>query len=299
MEDNKKQPYNIDSGVKNIHTYVSDMADAVRQNEASVIKIALAEKEKKEQEEIYKQTETTSSSKFLYIVGGVILIVVACLFVYFVINKKEKESLELPTTNKIETIISYDDSVTIDTSNFISKKEITDSLTIETSKINNLKIIKYISLKKKNNNVYEPISSSDLISILKLNIPSPLKRSMNEDYMVGTYFNKSSNINNLFIIFSIKDYNLAYASMLEWEKLILEDTFDIFNIKLSENEYLLEKSWEDIVINNKDARVLYNRNGEGVLYYIFIDKNNLLLTKDKDAIKEINARLITKTILPI
>lgn len=299
MEDNKKQPYNIDSGVKNIHTYVSDMADAVRQNEASVIKIALAEKEKKEQEEIYKQTETTSSSKFLYIVGGIILIVVACLFVYFVINKKEKESLELPTTNKIETIISYDDSVTIDTSNFISKKEITDSLTIETSKINNLKIIKYISLKKKNNNVYEPISSSDLISILKLNIPSPLKRSMNEDYMVGTYFNKSSNINNLFIIFSIKDYNLAYASMLEWEKLILEDTFDIFNIKLSENEYLLEKSWEDIVINNKDARVLYNRNGEGVLYYIFIDKNNLLLTKDKDAIKEINARLITKTILPI
>lgn len=299
MEDNKKQPYNIDSGVKNIHTYVSDMADAVRQNEASVIKIALAEKEKKEQEEIYKQTETTSSSKFLYIVGGVILIFVACLFVYFVINKKEKESLELPTTNKIETIISYDDSVTIDTSNFISKKEITDSLTIETSKINNLKIIKYISLKKKNNNVYEPISSSDLISILKLNIPSPLKRSMNEDYMVGTYFNKSSNINNLFIIFSIKDYNLAYASMLEWEKLILEDTFDIFNIKLSENEYLLEKSWEDIVINNKDARVLYNRNGEGVLYYIFIDKNNLLLTKDKDAIKEINARLITKTILPI
>lgn len=299
MEDNKKQPYNIDSGVKNIHTYVSDMADAVRQNEASVIKIALAEKEKKEQEEIYKQTETTGSSKFLYIVGGVILIVVACLFVYFVINKKEKESLELPTTNKIETIISYDDSVTIDTSNFISKKEITDSLTIETSKINNLKIIKYISLKKKNNNVYEPISSSDLISILKLNIPSPLKRSMNEDYMVGTYFNKSSNINNLFIIFSIKDYNLAYASMLEWEKLILEDTFDIFNIKLSENEYLLEKSWEDIVINNKDARVLYNRNGEGVLYYIFIDKNNLLLTKDKDAIKEINARLITKTILPI
>ena len=36
--------------LKTLRTYTSDMADAVRENEASVIKIALAEKEKRERD---------------------------------------------------------------------------------------------------------------------------------------------------------------------------------------------------------------------------------------------------------
>ena len=46
MEEKEKKPnYNRDSKV--LRTYTSDMADAVRTNEVSVIKIALAEKEKR------------------------------------------------------------------------------------------------------------------------------------------------------------------------------------------------------------------------------------------------------------
>jgi len=39
MEENKTKPYTPNKAVPNIKTYMSDMADAVRENEGSVIKI--------------------------------------------------------------------------------------------------------------------------------------------------------------------------------------------------------------------------------------------------------------------
>ena len=48
MDENK--PQQNDTDIKVLRTYTSDMADVVRTNEMSVIKIALAEKEKREKE---------------------------------------------------------------------------------------------------------------------------------------------------------------------------------------------------------------------------------------------------------
>jgi hypothetical protein len=55
----------------------------------------------------------------------------------------------------------------------------------------------------------------------------------------------------------------------------------------------------DIIINNKDARVLLNEDGKPILYYMFVDKNNLIITDSIDAIKEIVSRLMLKNIKPL
>jgi len=62
MEEKEKKPnYNRDSKV--LRTYTSDMADAIRTDEVSVIKIALAEKEKRDREAMYQKAEGTKTSK--------------------------------------------------------------------------------------------------------------------------------------------------------------------------------------------------------------------------------------------
>ena len=82
---------------------------------------------------------------------------------------------------------------------------------------------------------------------------------------------------HLFLIFQITDYNLAYASMLGWEKTMIGDLFTLFNIEVTgDNKELLEKPWRDTIINNRDVRVLYNREEKGILYYLFVDKNNFV-----------------------
>ena len=65
--------------------------------------------------------------------------------------------------------------------------------------------------------------------------------------------------------------------MLTWEKTMLRDLFVLFNINLgADSSKLFEKPWGDVLVNNQNARILYDKNGKEILYYIFTNKNNSL-----------------------
>jgi len=98
------------------------------------------------------------------------------------------------------------------------------------------------------------------------------------------------------LIFQTTDYNQAYASMLAWEKTMENDLAKIFNMKLpvsadGTTQITSEKKWRDILINNKDVRVLYGDTGEGLIYYVFTNKNDFVITNNIEALKEIMNRL--------
>jgi hypothetical protein len=67
MEEEKTQ-INNQKDAKVLRTYTSDMAEAIRTNEMSVIKIALAEKEKREREESLQKAEGTNTTKILFLI---------------------------------------------------------------------------------------------------------------------------------------------------------------------------------------------------------------------------------------
>ena len=118
--------------------------------------------------------------------------------------------------------------------------------------------------------------------------------------MVGTYTPAAENKSHLFLMFEIKDYNQSYAGMLAWERTLLNDMFPFFKIDVSgDSSNLLNTPWKDTIINNKDVRVLYDKNSNSLLYYIFIDKSNFLITDNEDTIKEIISRLLTKNTKPL
>jgi hypothetical protein len=61
--------------LKNIHTFSSDMAEAVKNSRASVITVALAEQQKHQKEE--GASETTGgakTTKIIWVLGGMLLI---------------------------------------------------------------------------------------------------------------------------------------------------------------------------------------------------------------------------------
>ncbi|MGM3243131.1 hypothetical protein, partial [Bacillus cereus group sp. Bc237] len=69
--------------------------------------------------------------------------------------------------------------------------------------------------------------------------------------------------------------------------------FTLFNLPKPDDSPL-KKPCNDMVVNNKDARVLYGENREGLLYYAFVNKNNIVITSSLDALKEVITRLIIK-----
>jgi len=290
-EENKVQPN--DKNIKVLRTYSSDMADAIRNNEVSVIKIALAEKEKKDREEIYQKAEGTNTSKTLLVIGGIILIVTAVIGSYFLFQKKKINDTPQPIVSNIDTFISYDSNIYVDVTDATNISDLSNIINQEQTA--NSGLIKALFLTKKINNVPELLTSKNFLSLIKTTAPGALTRSLSDKYLLGKYANK-----NIFLIFQTADYNQAYASMLLWEKTMLKDLFVLFNIDIvGLDNPLLEKPWKDIIINNKDARVLYGENGEGLLYYVFVNKNDFVITNNIEAIKEIISRLIIKNTKPL
>jgi hypothetical protein len=300
-EENKKQ-YNSGKDVKTLRTYTSDMADAIRTNETSVIKIALAEKEKREQEMMYQKAEGTKSSKIFWVVGGVILIIAAIVVSYILIQKKKEGGNQTPIANKIDTFIMYDAHSYIDVSNTVNVSDLLAKIKEKEGEETGL--IKALFLTKKVGENFELITANNFLSILKTGAPGALTRSLADKYLFGKY--RDPNRANekgkdaIFLIFQVSDYSQAYASMLEWEKGMLEDLFPLFGINIpGGDKTFFERPWKDVIINNRDARVLYGDAGEGLLYYVFLNKNNFIITNNIDALREVMTRLMVKNSTPL
>ena len=309
MDENKIQNNKISGDLKSIHTYTSDMADAVRENEASVIKIALAEKEKREKEAMYREASGTNTTKTLLVVGGIVLIACTIVGSYFLFKKSQSDITTQKLPTEVNSVITYDEKVFIDTTDLKTPSDLADKVQQELKNQSAPESIKAIFLTRDNNGVKELLPVSKLISLMDIGAPSTLKRTISSDYMIGTFTDKI-NVNNtdpsvrphqhLFLVFEVNDYNQAYASMLDWEKVMLHDMFMMFNINVAgDKSSLLEKDWKDVLIDNKDARILYDNDGSDILYYIFLNKGTLVITNSKETIEEIDQRLLAKMTKPL
>lgn len=298
MDENKKNF--DDKSIKVLRTYTSDMADAIKTNEASVIKIALAEKTKREQEAIYEKAEGTGFSKTILVIGGIILILAAIGGSYYLIQKKKEKETPPPIVTSIETFIAYDSYTNVDVTNATNVSELSEI--IKKIPQTNSGLIKALFLIRKTNGVSEILTTKDFLSLIRVTAPGAFTRSLADKYLIGRYSNQKS-VNEeatIFLIFQTNDYNQTYASLLEWEKTMLRDLFTLFNININGvDNSLFEKQWKDIIINNRDARVLYGENGEGILYYLFVNKNNFIITNNIEAMREVVSRLIIKNTKPL
>jgi len=291
-----------DKNPKVLRTYTSDMADVIRENEISVIKIALAEKEKREQEDMYQKAEGSNTSKVFLVIGGIILIVAAIIGSYLLLEKKKEKEIPQTTVDNIDTFISYDSKSYIDTTNIDKIDDL--SVLIKQEQPINLNSIKALFFTKKINNIPEIITSNDFLSLVETKAPGALTRSLSGKFLLGKYSDESTinkdNKSAIFLILETTDYSQAYASMLEWEKTMLKDLFLLFDINISSSDDLVfEKTWKDIIINNKDARVLYGEDSQALLYYVFINKNDFIITNNINALKEVTERILTKNAKPI
>lgn len=295
MEENNKKP-NSGGNIKTVRTYLSDMADTVRNNEISVIKVALAEQNKHEREDIYRKIEGSPTKKIFWMIGGIILVALAIYGTYYVLKQKAQQNIPEQIARE-KTLLSYDEIYPININN---ANELADKINIAKKEMDissNSGFIKYFSLSKELNGVKEKIPVSEFFSGMGFGASSSLVLSLSDSYMVGTY---KSNIPYLFFIFQTKNYEYSYAGMLDWERTLASDMFYLFDLDTTESRSKLNsRGWKDIIINNKDARVLLNENGKKILYYLFADKNNIVIAENEETIKEIISRLVLNNIKPL
>lgn len=282
---------------KVLRTYTSDMAEAIRQDEASVIKIALAEKARREREAQEKKAEGTNFTKTAFLLGGILLLAIAGATIYFLFFRKTEEVV-VPVESRIESFLSYDSNQIIETS---SIENFIQLITTIKEKENGLSgIIKTFFFVKEVGEQKEFLSPAELLSLANVKVPDSLLRALSSNYLFGKYeINQTIKETAPFLILeaNTNNYNQAYASMLNWEDTMLSDLLFFFEIKLPEDKLAISYgSWGDLIIKNKDVRVLRDPYGKGLIYYSFVNKNSFVITTRAEALAEIIDRILTKNL---
>lgn len=296
---------------RTMRTYQEDITDAIKNDNVSMIKIALAEKKRQERQGIFgeKVAEESSLKKYLYIgVVAVILILMALggIFLYTHVNAPEPtpQSTTAPRLLYTESssVISVEQKSADDLQRLI-KRELDTKL--------DLGSMEEIILTTGEGTTTREITTSAFFNKLGTRTPDGLARALGPVFLLGVY---SFSPHDLFGVFTVSSYDLAFASMLQWEPDMETDIGGMFIthkatvppppitvdattststlIKLQPNStFTTSRHFTDKVVDNKDARVLLNADGTIALLYTFLDKNTLVISSSDKALKEISFRL--------
>jgi len=274
MDDNKNE--------KIIHTYMSDMAEVIREDEGSVIKATIKEKEDRELEEILKKSKGTRTQKFLLFFSSLIIIFISILGFFYLYNKKIEKNNPVIKSETSETFISFEEQTTIDISTLSDKKLLGEEILKEEESTNNEGFIKNIFIKKSDG---EYLETKEFLTLLSENISLSFIELLGDNFQIGSM--KEDENKKLFIILETTDFDKTYAKMLLWEKTIVNDLGLIFKIKNYQDTEIFLDKFSDEIIKNKYVRVLSNDNGDKLLMYSFIDNEKLLITNSEELLKKI------------
>ncbi len=142
-------------------------------------------------------------------------------------------------------------------------------------------------------------SPVELLNRLGAHLPDTLQRSLRQEYAFGFH---SWIKNEPYLILITDSFDNAYAGMLEWEKNIPLDLGPIFYDEkallgaTSTDQIVIEK-FVDRIYNNKDVRVIENREKKPILLWSILDRNIIIITTNGDTLNEINRRLTSSSVV--
>jgi hypothetical protein len=294
-----------DNPIPHLRTFQSDIADAMKQQDGSMIKVAV----KQNNGRISTKTEDIADPKrSIYVlllsgllivgglaaIGGLILVLVRPKVVPIPQLKPEEIiPIELTKTVAIEPNQS---SLEVLAAQLSLPPEPQDAL---------MRIL--LTEQKADPKDPKTVTTSFLdaqafATRMKSSMPEWLLRSLKPEYVAGIHFN---GIWHPFIIFKTSSYENAFSGMLKWEDSMSKDLATLIQIPESVKEVTASSSvstasvaarpfgFKDIVIKNKDVRAWLNADGVPILMYSFPDKDTIIITGDESTLQEIFTKLTT------
>lgn len=317
--------------IPELRTYKEDVKQAVQSQNISTARILLQEQKKKAAQALHEEQTTLKSTKNkFFFVGSLILIALAGGIVgYFIFENqkppapvskiiiKRPEFIEIEAQNEISVNLKNKRDILNEVKQFIIAP-------IEQEKMNEILLLSveefFLEGKKVENKT--PIDTTTFFELVETRAPGALIRSLGDEFMLGVY---GINVGEPFILFKVEDFENTFGSMLEWEPLIARDIQPIFFINYERND--LQKNpligapvsipttattststepvveavtnkvlfdatiFSDLIIENRDARVIKNEFGEVVFFYTFIDDEHLLFATKGKTLAEVIRRL--------
>lgn len=113
-------------------------------------------------------------------------------------------------------------------------------------------------------------------------VPNDFISTLDNEYMVGVH--ALADITAPFIVLTTHSYSDAFSGMIAWEKTMLEDLSPFFDRGILRDTVTVaiegDGSFEDLVLQNMDTRVLRDAKGNIIIAYTFIDRGTIIVAGD-------------------
>ncbi len=259
--------------IQPVRTFSSDLADAVREQGGSVVRIAIAEEEKQRKE--FQETSIKSKKNMVFTILGFILIAGAIGGIVWGYSYKKSASVAPVVVDvKPSSIISAENSQTIDATGMEAKdivaavNAIVLAPNIQSGTIKNIVV---------NQGAVRINTSQFIPAIGGAHAPADFLRSL-DDSMLGVYlYNKA----NLFVVLHGTAHDFLLSGILAWEPYLLQELAPLFAVDVTgANAPALNAKWNDAVIENRDARAVIGADKKPLLFYSFLDPNTIIIATD-------------------
>lgn len=262
-----------------IRTLSSDLARAVREQGGSVVKIAMAEDEKRRRE--YTQSNDEPKKNRVFIFASIALILVAgATFAGIYFYNKSKVVEGPPAVVLPPSIVRAEEASALDLTDkrpdqiIASIKEVVADPKLRLSSIRNLVPVRTVA------GVQQRVTASDFLTALGTRAPAEFKRALSKDYMLGVYLFDGS---DLFVVLRGTARDFLLAGMLEWEEDLFDDMAPLFGV---EGMAPAESEFVDALLQNRNTRAVLDTEKRPVLFYSFLDEDTIIITADQKALVE-------------
>ncbi len=285
--ENDQHTNNVDDTPR-IRTFQSDIADALKDQKGSVVKIAVKEQERKFQEGIIHSNQKKKNAFFI-ILGLLLLIITAGIFGYSIWQEKQKKLDAVANVPQKKSFINGDHVTEISVPDTIVLKDILEKnitdLNIPVGQIEQLLLV----YTDQNGNKTQ-VPAEDLFASFGIEPPEGFFYSLVPNtYLLGFYQTTES---ERFLLLKTKVFSNTFSQMLIWEKTLGKDFKEMLGYSLGEDEKL---TFKDKIIKNEDVRVGYSGEREVLAYTFFGPKKEfLLITSKQDTIQSLLGRFTTK-----
>ena len=292
----------MDDELKQIRTFQGDVAEALKDQNESIVSIRRAELKKQgggdefaPRRTLEEEANRKSGEKIILLVVGTIILLIlggiGAWYAYTGYQTKTALPAVVVTPNKfISSEISFDLNVSgLARDSFLSAFDVEKSKKIKTGDIEQIQL-------KKASTSTPLITTREFFNILNTKAPDSLIRAFDPLFMLGVIGDttEASSTPHAFLLIKLDSFDNAYAGMLSWETNLQDDLLPLFVDANTLASTTSNIAFQDITIQNKDARAIKDPNGNTIFLYSFFDNNMLIITDNESSLRSLVIRLNTE-----
>lgn len=293
--------------LKPLRTYERDIAEMVRSHQVSAVNVNIAQKKKEEKlpeverkeiqkeraqerKEILKKTQTVAQTSLLALLSVVLIVVGLLVFVLFFVFSDKPETITQTEKQEIPTATLSSDSQMDIVLGVAHQPPVSQqfaqliSSPLPENSITHVRFVVNVKDEK------QEAPTSVFFDAVAPYMPGSLVRAFDTAMFAGIHTKDNK---HPFFIISIDSFDKAFEGMLLWEKSMYKDFSGFIRNNTQYSSAVNEiprTTFEDVIISNKDTRMLRDEQGNTLMLYSFINDKTLIITDNEITFKEIITR---------